>query len=204
MTTSSRMTYAFARDGGLPFSRFFARVHPKLDVPLESLALTNLVVLIFGLIFLGSSSAFNAIVSASVVALGLSYGIPVAINCLRGRKMLPATRHFILPEWFGWFANLLGVSYVLLTTVLFVFPPALPVTGSSMNYCIVAFGIVLMISMIQWFVDGRMNFTGPKVELDDHVLTAVESPVNVRAASMVQRQLDYEKAAEALGDGGPS
>ncbi|KAK0826559.1 hypothetical protein LTR03_017165 [Friedmanniomyces endolithicus] len=197
MTTSSRMTYAFARDGGLPFSRFFARVHPKLDVPLESLALTNLVVLIFGLIFLGSSSAFNAIVSASVVALGLSYGIPVAINCLRGRKMLPATRHFILPEWFGWFANLLGVSYVLLTTVLFVFPPGLPVTGSSMNYCIVAFGIVLMISMIQWFVDGRKNFTGPKVELDDHVLTAVESPVNVRAASTGQRQLDNEKAAES-------
>ena len=31
MTTSSRMTYAFARDGGLPFSRFFRRVHPKLD-----------------------------------------------------------------------------------------------------------------------------------------------------------------------------
>lgn len=46
MTTSSRMTYAFARDGGLPFSRFFARVHKKLDVPLEALGLTVLVVLI--------------------------------------------------------------------------------------------------------------------------------------------------------------
>ncbi|KAK3624356.1 hypothetical protein LTR56_021074 [Elasticomyces elasticus] len=206
MTTSSRMTYAFARDGGLPFSRILSRVHPKLDVPLESLALTNVVVLIFGCIFLGSTSAFNAIVSASVVALGLSYGIPVAINCLRGRKMLPATRSFILPEWFAWFANLLGVAYVILTTVLFVFPPELPVTGSSMNYCIVAFGIVLIISMIQWFVDGRKNFKGPKVELDDHVLTAVNSPVNVRAASMVQRQFDDEKAAEAQGerDGRPS
>ncbi|KAK5712208.1 hypothetical protein LTR17_018021 [Elasticomyces elasticus] len=206
MTTSSRMTYAFARDGGLPFSRILSRVHPKLDVPLESLALTNIVVLVFGCIFLGSTSAFNAIVSASVVALGLSYGIPVAINCLRGRKMLPATRSFILPEWFAWFANLLGVAYVILTTVLFVFPPELPVTGSSMNYCIVAFGIVLIISMIQWFVDGRKNFKGPKVELDDHVLTAVNSPVNVRAASMVQRQFDDEKAAEAQGerDGRPS
>ncbi|KAK3618097.1 hypothetical protein LTR56_024866 [Elasticomyces elasticus] len=206
MTTSSRMTYAFARDGGLPFSRILSRVHPKLDVPLESLALTNVVVLVFGCIFLGSTSAFNAIVSASVVALGLSYGIPVAINCLRGRKMLPATRSFILPEWFAWFANLLGVAYVILTTVLFVFPPELPVTGSSMNYCIVAFGIVLIISMIQWFVDGRKNFKGPKVELDDHVLTAVNSPVNVRAASMVQRQFDDEKAAEAQGerDGRPS
>ena len=193
MTTSSRMTYAFARDRGLPFSKFFARVHPKLDVPLESLGLTNLVVLIFGCIFLGSSSAFNAIVSASVVALGLSYGIPVAINVLRGRRMLPATRAFILPEWFAWFANLLGIAYVILTTVLFVFPPDLPVTGSNMNYCIVAFGIVIIISMIQWFVDGRKNFTGPKVELDEQVLTAVDSPVNVRVASTVQAQMDREK-----------
>ncbi|KAK5116433.1 hypothetical protein LTR62_007980 [Meristemomyces frigidus] len=202
MTTSSRMTYAFARDGGLPFSRFFARVHPKLDVPLEALGLTNLVVLIFGLIFLGSSSAFNAIVSASVVALGLSYGIPVAINLLRGRKMLPSTRHFILPEWFAWFANILGVAYVVLTTVLFVFPPALPVTGSSMNYCVVAFGIVLLISMIQWFVDGRKNYKGPKVELDDQVLTAVDSPVNVRTASVVQREFDTMKASEAAREPG--
>lgn len=201
MTTSSRMTYAFARDGGLPFSRFFARVHPKLDVPLESLGLTNLVVLIFGLIFLGSSSAFNAIVSASVVALGLSYAIPVAINCMRGRRMLPSTRHFILPEWFAWPANLLGVAYVILTTVLFVFPPELPVTGSSMNYCVVAFAIVLIISMIQWFVDGRKNYKGPKVELDDQVLTAVNSPVNVRTASVVQQQLDTQKAREAAAEG---
>ena len=64
MTTSSRMTWAFARDRGLPFSKFFSRVHPKLDVPMESLILTNVLVLIFGLVFLGSSSAFNAIVSA--------------------------------------------------------------------------------------------------------------------------------------------
>lgn len=203
MTTSSRMTYAFARDGGLPFSRIFARVHPKLDVPLQALGLTNLVVLIFGLIFLGSSSAFNAIVSASVVALGLSYGIPVAINCLRGRKMLPSTRSFVLPEWFAWFANLLGVAYVILTTVLFVFPPELPVTGSNMNYCIVAFAIVLLISVIQWFVDGRKNYHGPKVELDDQVLTAVDSPVNIRTASVMQADFDTQKAREAAAQGNP-
>nr|POE86611.1 choline transport protein [Quercus suber] len=176
MTTSSRMTYAFARDRGLPFSRFFARVHPKLDVPLESLGLTLLVVVIFGCIFLGSSSAFNAITSAAVVALGLSYGIPIAIHCLRGRKLLPASRPFVLPGWFAWFANLLGIAYVILTTVLFVFPPDLPVTGSNMNYCIVAFAIVLIISTVQWFIDGRKNFTGPKLELETSVLTATESP----------------------------
>ncbi|KAI5368226.1 putative amino acid/polyamine transporter I, amino acid permease [Septoria linicola] len=175
MTTSSRMTYAFARDGGLPFSRIFARVHKKLDVPLEALGLTVLVVLIFGLIFLGSTSAFNAIVSASVVALGVSYGIPIAINCLRGRKQLPPTRSFILPEWFGWTVNLMGIAFVIVTTVLFVFPPELPVTGNNMNYCIVAFGIVFIISMIQWFVDGRKNYTGPKLDIEADVLVAIET-----------------------------
>ncbi|CAK3807035.1 Choline transport [Lecanosticta acicola] len=190
MTTSSRMTYAFARDGGLPFSRFFARVHKKLDVPLESLALTVLVVLIFGCIFLGSTSAFNAITSASVVALGISYAMPVAINLLRGRKMLPKTRPFILPEWFGWTANLLGVAYVILTTVLFVFPPEIPVTGSSMNYCIVAFAIVFIISAVTWFLDGRKNYTGPQVEdIDSNVLTAVQSPETSKGSDMEEADM---------------
>ncbi|KAF2769384.1 amino acid transporter [Teratosphaeria nubilosa] len=200
MTTSSRMTYAFARDGGLPFSRFFARVHPRLDVPLESLGLTILVVVVFGCIFLGSSSAFNAITSASVVALGISYGMPVAINCLRGRKMLPATRFFKLPEWFAWFANLLGVAYVILTTVLFVFPPDLPVSGSSMNYCIVAFAIVAIISMVQWFVDGRKNYSGPRIELESTVLTATEGPVNVHGPGAMPDS-KREKYAEECGSG---
>ncbi|OCK76420.1 amino acid permease [Lepidopterella palustris CBS 459.81] len=174
MTTSSRMTYAFARDGGLPASGFFAKVHPKLDIPLNALCLTTALVVIFGCIFLGSSSAFNAIISASVVALGVSYAIPIAINCLQGRRKLPP-RAFVLPGWFGWFANLLGIAYVIVTTVLFVFPPVLPVTGSNMNYCIVAFMIILIISVVQWIVDGRNNFTGPRVEMGIETLEAVKS-----------------------------
>lgn len=77
-------------------------------------------------------SAFNAIISASVVALGVSYAIPPAINCLRGRKMLPP-RPFVLPGPLGWMCNLLGIAYVIVTTVLFLFPPTLPVTGSNMS-----------------------------------------------------------------------
>ena len=107
MTTSSRMTYAFARDGGLPASKWLAKVHPTLELPLNALYLTTVLVVIFGCIFLGSSSAFNAIISVSVVALGVSYGMPVAINCLRGRRMLPS-RAFVLPGPFGWIANLVG------------------------------------------------------------------------------------------------
>ncbi|OWP03137.1 amino acid transporter [Marssonina coronariae] len=154
-------------DRGLPFSRVFAEVHPKLGLPLNALFLNVTLVMIFGCIFLGSSSAFNALISVSVVALGVSYGIPVAINCLRGRRMLPGSRSFKLSAAVGWTANLIGIIYVVLTTVLFVFPPQLPVTGSNMNYCVVVFFIIIVISIVQWFVDGKKNFTGPRFDLED-------------------------------------
>ena len=60
----------------------------------------------------------------------------------------------------------IGVLWAILTTVLFVFPPELPVTGNNMNYCIVAFAIVLIVSVIQWFVDGRKNYKGPQLDID--------------------------------------
>lgn len=104
--TSSRMSYAFARDRGMPFSSFFAKVHPTLDVPVNALLWTCAWVVVFGCILLGSSSTFNAITAASVVALGVSYGIPPAINVLRGRRMLPEERSFKLSNWAGWTCNL--------------------------------------------------------------------------------------------------
>ena len=35
-----------------------------------------------------------------------------------------------------------------------------------MNYCIVAFAIVIIISISQWYVDGKKNYTGPKLDVD--------------------------------------
>jgi amino acid transporter len=64
MTTSSRMIWSFARDGGLPASKHLAIIHPTLEVPLNALILVFVAVLCFGCIFLGSSSAMSAIISA--------------------------------------------------------------------------------------------------------------------------------------------
>lgn len=98
--------------------------------------------------------------------------MPIAINCVQGRRKLPADRHFILPTWFAWIANIISLVYILVTTVLFFFPPDLPVNANNMNYCIVAFGIWMLICTVWWFVDGRKNYTGPKVEIDGNVITS--------------------------------
>ncbi|KAF2014067.1 amino acid transporter [Aaosphaeria arxii CBS 175.79] len=164
LTTSSRMVFAFARDGGLPASRWLWEVHPSLNVPMNALYLNFVVVTVFGLIYIGSPVAFNAIIASAVTALGLSYGIPVALNLAYGRSRL-SERAFVLPDWLGWTANIIGLIYVIITTVLFLFPPAIPVTGTTMNYCIVAFSIVILISAFQWVIDGRKNFHGPRITI---------------------------------------
>lgn len=88
LTGSSRMTFSFARDGGLPFSRFFARLNPHNGVPERSVILVSVIAIIFGVIYIPSSSAFNAIISSSIVFLNVSYSVPVALLLLRGRKVL--------------------------------------------------------------------------------------------------------------------
>lgn len=110
MCTSSRMTWAFARDNGLPFSVTFAKVHPSLDLPLNALLWTTAWVIVFGFILLGSSAAFNAITAASVVALGVTYAIPPTINCLKLRRALPENRVLKLKGATGWVLNMVRIS----------------------------------------------------------------------------------------------
>ncbi|TWU75934.1 hypothetical protein ED733_006329 [Metarhizium rileyi] len=140
-----------------------------LMLPLVCLIFATLSVMTTSSRMIFAFSRFNevhnfAIISASVVALDLSYAMPIAVNFLQGRNALP-DRKWKLPRWLGWLADCISLSYISLTTVLFLFPPGLPVTGSNMNYCIVAFAIIITISVFQWIIDGRKNFTGPRVNL---------------------------------------
>lgn len=58
-TWQSRLCWSFARDGGLPCSKFLAHVQPQLDVPLRAHAVSCVIVALLGLLYLGSSTAFN-------------------------------------------------------------------------------------------------------------------------------------------------
>lgn len=68
----------------------------------------------------------------------------------------------------------IGILWSILTTVLFVFPPELPVTGSNMNYAIAAFGIILLIAGGTWIFDGRKNYHGPQLNVESLAQGTVE------------------------------
>ncbi|WOO77848.1 Choline transport protein [Vanrija pseudolonga] len=165
MTASSRMTYAFARDGGMPFSKLFSRMNSN-GVPVPAVLLNTVLVIIFGCVYLGSSAALNAILSSSVVSLNISYCVPIAIVVIRGRGILrpPSLPEptFTLGPILGPICNIFGLIFTAVTTVFFLFPPAIPATGSSMNYAVAVFFIVGIISAITWFTQGRKDFIGPR------------------------------------------
>jgi amino acid transporter len=75
-TTASRMTWSFARDNGLPMSRYLARVSHRTKVPVTAaLAVTGIAALLT-LIYIGSDTAFNDVISLTITGFYGSYLMP--------------------------------------------------------------------------------------------------------------------------------
>lgn len=89
-TWSSRLCWSFARDGGLPYSSFLARIHPCLDVPLNAHATSCLLASILGCLYLASTTAFNRY-DATISTVSLTLTIS---SILSGCIVLPYLTRF--------------------------------------------------------------------------------------------------------------
>lgn len=86
VTAASRCTWAFARDGAIPGSKWFRQVDTRLEVPLNAMLLGMVIEILLGLIYFGSTAAFNAFSGVGVIFLTLSYASPVAVSLLLRRR----------------------------------------------------------------------------------------------------------------------
>lgn len=107
-TASSRSAWAFARDGAIPGAKLWMKVNRSLDVPVNAMMLCMAVEIILGLIYFGSSAAFNAFSGVGVICLTASYACPIAINLFAGRKAVQNAK-FSLGK-FGYFANVVSIG----------------------------------------------------------------------------------------------
>ncbi|KAI1628629.1 putative amino acid permease [Exophiala viscosa] len=164
VATVGRLVWAFARDNGIPFSPFFAKVSPTKKTPIRATIACLVFQVLYGLIYIGSTTAFNSIISLSILALNVTYVIPQGIVLLRGRsKVLPA-RSFRLGHRIGNFVNGFSFLWVAFYSVIFCFPIFIPPTTGDMNYLSpVAVGIILLI-LIAWYGGKRKTFTGPHIQ----------------------------------------
>jgi len=161
-TATSRCTWAFARDGAIPGSKIWKKVHTGLDLPLNAMMLSLAVQIILGVIYFGSSTAFNAFSGVGVICLTLSYAAPIAVSMLEGRGHVKGGK-FHLGK-LGWFCNVVALAWSVLAVPLFCMPAYLPVTPETVNYAPVVFVGFTAISAAWYFIWGRKNYQGPPTE----------------------------------------
>ncbi|RHZ64285.1 putative GABA permease [Aspergillus thermomutatus] len=165
LTAASRCTYAFARDGAIPGFRIWRKVNKRLDVPVYAILLSAAVDCLLGLIYFGSTAAFNSFTGVATICLSTSYGLPILISMVRGRRDLKNST-FSLGK-FGYAINAVTVCWIVLAVALFCMPVFLPVTASSMNYASVVFAGFAAISIIWYIVYARKHFTGPPASAEE-------------------------------------
>ncbi len=76
VTSASRMAYAFARDGGLPFSGKVRRVSERFRTPAVAIWTVSLL----SIAFVAHARAYSAIAAAGTMFLYVSYVIPAALG----------------------------------------------------------------------------------------------------------------------------
>jgi amino acid transporter len=151
---ASRATWAAARDDAIPLAKLWARVHPRLGVPVWSLVLLTVIQMLLGLINLGSTSAFTAFVSVGVIALAAAYAVPIALSLYHGREEV-SRAPWNCGKFVGVTVNVLALAWIAFELVLFSMPMALPVTPVSMNYAAVVFVGFMAISAVWYAVYAR-------------------------------------------------
>lgn len=166
----SRLTWAWARDGGMPV--YFAHVNHKQHVPTRSIIMTVFLVCALCLLNIGSGSyiAFGGITALSSLALYLSYAIAIASILYARYKSDSLT----LGEWnlgrYGASINAFALVYTLYIIIFLPFPEAIPVTASNMNYGGPVMVFVLMVTVALWFGWARKNWKGPNLTILDFIL----------------------------------
>jgi amino acid transporter len=148
VTSASRMAYAFARDGGLPFSGLVRRVSPAYRTP----AVAVWVVATAALLFTAYTPVYATITAVCTVFLYVSYVLPTALGLLAHGRRWTRMGPWQLGRWYRPLA-LLSVTGCLGLIVIGMQPP-----NEKAAYVVGGMALVLAAG---WFSVARHRFPGP-------------------------------------------
>ncbi|EME42142.1 hypothetical protein DOTSEDRAFT_175003 [Dothistroma septosporum NZE10] len=161
LTSTSRTAWAFARDRAIPFSSYYAHLNPKDQLPVRMCVMLTALQFLLGLIYIGNTTAFNAIISMSILGMYASYVLPLIFMLAYGRRS--ATHRpgwFSLGRW-GSTINATALLWGAIAMVFSMFPSYQPVTAQNMNYASVVLGGWSIIGAGYYFIHQRKSFEGP-------------------------------------------
>ena len=177
LTSCSRMTFAFSRDGVVPGHRLWSKLNAK-RTPVNAVLISLVVAALLTLPALVKVDingapvpvAFYAVTSIGVIGLYWCFAIPIWKRFKMGSSFAPGSWN--LGRHSRWIAVVALADVVLVTFMAFL-PTAnvgAPwVSGFAwkyVNYTVLVFPAALILLTIYWFVSVRRWFTGPTTTID--------------------------------------
>ena len=151
MTSTSRMMYAFARDGGLPGSRVLKRVSPRWRTPVPAIWMTAVLALASTLY----APAYSTLTTACAIFLYVSYVMPTLVGLRAFGRTWTRFGPFHLG---GPLYKSLGVVAVL-GAALLVWIGVQPPNEKALTVVLAMAALLLA----AWWLGIRRRFRGPPV-----------------------------------------
>ncbi|TCD68631.1 hypothetical protein EIP91_010286 [Steccherinum ochraceum] len=152
---ASRVVFAFARDNALPGSRWWKKMNPYTQTPVNAAWLVMVLSGICGVLGF-SEAALSSLAGAAVIGLYTSYAVPILLRITSGRdKLVPGP--FSLGKWYLPI-GIIAVSWVSFISVLLVFPGGSDVTADTMMVIVMA---VFLFASLSWVLSAHKWFHGP-------------------------------------------
>ncbi|KAF2740777.1 gaba permease [Polyplosphaeria fusca] len=196
IVAASRQSWAFSRDGALPFSGFFRVISKRMGyIPFRAVWGCVFLALILGLLCLIAPAAAAALFSLAVAGNNMAWGVPIFARLVWGeRKFKPG------PFYTGRLSKPIActaIVFLVFGILLSMMPVGGPdPTPETMNYTVVINCAVWGGSLLYYFVDARKWFTGPRTTLEGLPDDLTEEQ-QVALREGVQ-ELDGEKKAQEL------
>jgi len=174
----SRQSWAFSRDGALPFASFFRPINKRLGfIPFRAIWGCVFLAAILGLLCLIAPAAASALFSLAVAGNNLAWGMPIFCRLVWGQaKFVPGPFYTgdKLSRPIAWVA----VIFLVFGITLAMFPSTGPnPTPQTMNYTVVINCAVWGGALLYYYIDARKWFTGPKITIDSTGMSAEQKEV---------------------------
>ncbi|KAI9321379.1 amino acid/polyamine transporter I [Dichotomocladium elegans] len=160
IVANGQLIWSMARDGCIPNSEFWYKLHGDRQVPLRIFLLEISICIALILPAFGSAVYWSAIMSTAVVCANVAYGLPYVCRLIWKRHDMPKGR-FDLGIW-SLPINILAVLWILFFGTVLCIPSINPVSPDTMNWSCLMIGAVVMLCLTFWFFSGRKTFRGPK------------------------------------------
>jgi amino acid transporter len=184
VTSASRMTFAFSRDGAVPGHNLWRRLGKNKTPTWAVLFVCAFALIITIPAYKGNHAglpvAFLAVTSISVIGLYIAYSIPIYLRWRMGDKF--ETGPWTLGAKYKWI-NLTAIIWVALCVIIFSLPftPAAVPFGktfswSAFNYAPLVTIVVIAGVTIWYLVSARHTFKGPVRTIDVDVGGSAPAP----------------------------